>query len=81
MAESRNVKAAESKDVKDAEKGAQQVQQAVDRETEQGFRGVKVDQTDDHAYTVAGVVAGEPVPEAAADPVAARREATNTDVR
>lgn len=54
-----------------------QVQDAVDEETEQGFRGVEVDTTPNHAYTVAGVVAGEPVPEAAADPVAARREASS----
>lgn len=55
-----------------------QVQAAVDAETEQGFRGVEVDQTPNHAYTMAGVMAGEPVPEAASDPVAARREASNS---
>lgn len=43
---------------------------------ETGFRGVEVDKTPNHAYTVAGVLAGEPVPEAAADPAAARREAS-----
>jgi len=62
---------------KSTAKSAAEVQKVVDKETEQGFRGIKVDQTDDHAYTVAGVVAGEDVPEAAADPVQARRDASN----
>ncbi len=53
------------------------VQAAVDAETEQGFRGVKIDTTDNHAYTVAGVLAGEKTPEAAADPTAARHEASS----
>jgi hypothetical protein len=46
------------------------VQKAFDVETEQGFRGVEVDPTDNAAYTVAGVTAGAPTPEtslAAAD--------------
>jgi hypothetical protein len=32
-------------------------------ETERGFLGVEVDTTPNHAYTVAGVTAGEPTPE------------------
>ena len=64
---------AESKNVEKAEK---QVDKAVAEESEQGFRGVKVDQTPDSAYTVQGQLGGEVVPEAAADPVAARREAS-----
>jgi hypothetical protein len=43
--------------------GQDQVQAKVDKETEQGFRGEKVDPTPDHAYTVAGVTAGAPTPE------------------
>jgi len=42
-----------------------QVQQAVDKELEQGFRGVKVDETPNSHYTVAGVLAGKPTPETA----------------
>jgi hypothetical protein len=77
MAASKDAKVpAKATDVKVAVKAADQVQQAVDRETERGFRGVEVDTTDNHAYTVAGVLAGEPVPETAADPAAAHREAT-----
>jgi len=63
----------------DAKKTAQaekQVQKAVDAETEQGFRGVEVDQTPNEAYTVEGVTSGQDVPEAAADPVEARRKAS-----
>lgn len=62
------------KGVKDA---AEQVKTVADQEAEQGFRGVEVDGTPNENYTVAGVIAGKPVPEAAADPVAARREASN----
>lgn len=61
---------------KSVDVAADEVQDAVDTETEQGYRGVKVDTTPDHAYTIQGVLAGEPVPEAAADPVQARRDAT-----
>ena len=74
MAEKRAAAKPANKPTDDAEV---QVQATVDEETEQGFRGVEVDTTDNHAYTVAGVTAGEQVPEAAADPVAARREAAS----
>ncbi len=67
---------AESKDEKNAAKTEKKVQQAVEKETEQGFRGVEVDTTPNENYTVEGVVAGKPVPEAEADPVAARRAAS-----
>jgi hypothetical protein len=59
------------------EKTEAQVQQAVDEETEQGFRGVEVDSTPNENYTVKGVLAGKPVPEAAEDPTVARRDASN----
>ena len=39
------------------------IQEAMDAEQEQGFRGTKVDPTPNHAYTVAGVTEGEPTPE------------------
>ena len=42
----------------------------MDVETEQGFRGVKVDPTENFNYTVAGVGSGAPTPET--DPEAAR---------
>lgn len=44
-------------------KAAKEVQHVMDKEAEQGFRGVEVDDTPNSAYTVAGVVAGEPTPE------------------
>jgi hypothetical protein len=42
---------------------AGKVQKLVDVETEQGFRGVEVDQTPNEAYTLAGQVAGMATPE------------------
>lgn len=59
-------KAAAPKDEAQAE-----VQKAVDKAEDKGYIGVPVDPTDKHAYTVAGVVAGEPTPET--DPDHARR--------
>lgn len=43
--------------------GASQVQAKMDEETDQGFRGVKVDPTPNEAYTVQGVTSGAPTPE------------------
>lgn len=56
--------------------GAAEVAEKLGDEQEQGFRGVAVDPTPNHAYTVAGVTAGEPTPET--DPALAKgaREAT-----
>lgn len=39
------------------------VQKAVDKETEQGYRGTTVDPTPNENYTVAGVTSGKPTPE------------------
>ncbi len=50
-------------DDKATEKSADKVQAAVDVETEQGFRGHKVDPTPDENYTAAGAAAGKPTPE------------------
>ncbi len=57
---------------------AEQVQQAVDQDTERGYRGVEVDLTPNENYTVRGVTSGAVVPENAEDPAAARREASNS---
>lgn len=54
---------------KQTDEAAEQVQAAVDKETEQGFAGVEVDPTPNENYTVAGVTAGLPTPET--DPDAA----------
>lgn len=40
-----------------------QVQEQVDAETEQGFRGVEVDPTPNENYTLQGVASGKPTPE------------------
>jgi hypothetical protein len=40
-----------------------QVQEKVDQETEQGFRGIEVDPTPNENYTVEGVTSGAPTPE------------------
>jgi hypothetical protein len=56
------------------EKVADKVQENVDVETEQGFRGVEVDNTPNENYTVQGVTRGAPTPEtdaATADEAAA----------
>jgi hypothetical protein len=68
---------------------ADQVQNAVDKETEQGFRGVEVDPTPNENYTLAGQNAGLPVPETDEDAaeqarlaqVAVAREATGVAER
>jgi len=54
-----------------------QVQGALDEEQGQGFRGTEVDMTPNENYTVAGVNAGLPVPEAQANKRSAQAEATN----
>ena len=38
-------------------------QEVIDRETEQGFRGVEVDSTPNENYTLQGVTSGAPTPE------------------
>lgn len=43
--------------------GEAELQAIHDKETEQGYRGVVADPTPNSAYTLAGVVAGEPTPE------------------
>lgn len=48
---------------KKTEKAEADVQAVVDKETEQGFRGIKVDPTPNEHYTVAGVSAEKPTPE------------------
>lgn len=40
-----------------------EVQKRVDKETEQGFRGIETDPTPNENYTVQGVTAGKPTPE------------------
>ncbi len=67
----------DSTDAQDAPAGANEIQQAVDDETEKGYRGVGVDPTPNEHYTVGGVTQGLPTPET--DPQAAteaRRAAT-----
>jgi hypothetical protein len=61
------------------EEATRQVDEAVAPETDQGFRGVEIDQTPNENYTVEGVTSGAWVPEMAEDPVAARRQATERD--
>jgi len=51
--------------------GQGQVQAQIDQETEQGYRGTKVDPTPNEHYTFQGVVAGLPTPETDRDHAAA----------
>ena len=62
-----------TKDEKATEASAKQVQEAVDKETEQGFSGVEVDPTPNENYTLEGVTSGKPTPET--DPKAAAKAA------
>ncbi len=58
------------------------VQATVDQETEQGFRGQKVDPTPNENYTVAGVTSQAATPETdsgAADQAAARQQQLAAD--
>lgn len=43
--------------------GAAEVDEKIDQEQEQGYRGTTPDPTPNENYTVAGVVAGKPTPE------------------
>lgn len=43
--------------------GAAEVKEKVDAMNEKGYLGTEADPTPDSAYTVAGVIAGEPTPE------------------
>lgn len=52
-----------------------EVDKAVEKETEQGFRGNEVDPTPNENYTVKGVIDGKPVPETNAEARAAARDA------
>ena len=54
---------------------ADQVQAAMDVETEQGFRGVEVDPTPNENYTLAGQNAGKPTPETDDETAEAARKA------
>lgn len=56
---------------KGGELGGKEVQQKMDVETEQGFRGTVPDPTPNANYTVAGVTAGAPTPENNPDAAAA----------
>lgn len=68
---------AENKDAKSAERDNREVEEKVDDETAQGFRGVAVDPTPRENYTVQGVVAGKPTPETDAKAAAAARESVS----
>lgn len=50
-------------------------QRIIDRETEQGFRGVEVDPTPNENYTLQGVTSGAPTPETDDDAAEAARKA------
>lgn len=51
------------------------LQEATDEATKRGLLGVEVDPTPNSAYTVAGVLAGEPTPETDPDAAVAARKA------
>jgi hypothetical protein len=65
---------AKSDAVKADAKVADPAQKQVDVETEQGFRGVEVDQTPNEAYTLQGVTSGQATPETDADAAAKAQE-------
>lgn len=59
---SRSKKAATT-DEGGAEAGNAEVQEKIDAESEQGYRGFVADTTPNENYTVAGVTSGKPTPE------------------
>jgi hypothetical protein len=50
-------------DAIDGDRSTAEVQEKVDAEQAQGFRGIEVDPTPNENYTVAGVTSGAPTPE------------------
>lgn len=50
-----------------ADAGEAEVQAQTDQDVDQGYRGTVADPTPNHAYTVGGVVSGEPTPETDAE--------------
>lgn len=63
MANTASPKRSDPKASSTADAGEAEVQERSDRETDQGYRGTVADPTPNHAYTVGGVVHGEPTPE------------------
>lgn len=53
------------------------VQEAMNEATAKGFFGTEVDPTPNSAYTLAGVLAGEPTPETDKDTAKAARAASH----
>jgi hypothetical protein len=62
-------------DATNADRSTAEVQERVDREQEQGFRGVEVDPTPNENYTVQGVTSGAPTPETDDDAAEQARKA------
>ncbi len=60
----------------DKDLGLDQVQETIDAENEQGFRGTEVDSTENFNYTVEGVGKGLPTPETDAAQARKVREET-----
>jgi hypothetical protein len=54
---------------------------AASKAEERGYLGVPVDPTDKHAYTVPGVLAGEPTPETDADHARTVRQKLDDEAR
>jgi hypothetical protein len=72
---------AERKTAASKDEAQQEVQKVVDEAEERGFLGVPVDPTDKHAYTVPGVLAGEPTPETDADHARTVRQKLDDEAR
>ncbi|GGM04772.1 hypothetical protein GCM10010099_21120 [Streptomyces cinereus] len=72
---------AERKTAAPKDEAQQEVQKVFDEATDKGYLGVPVDPTDKHAYTVAGVVAGEPTPETDAEHARKVRQKLDDEAR
>jgi len=59
--------------------GEAEVQANVDAENEQGFAGIRVDETPLENYTLGGVAAGKPTPETEKSGTAADKPTPDTD--
>jgi hypothetical protein len=74
-----DAKSKQDEGLADAKEATKQVDEVVEEEHDKGFRGTEVDMTPNEHYTVTGDASQ--TPEAQEDPVAARHEATNPELR
>ena len=65
MAEAAKSDSSDKSESKETGKGdaVKKVEDQIEKENEQGYRGIQVDETPNENYTVKGVTSGKPTPE------------------